>query len=410
MDDQALNVLYLSYDGMTDPLGQSQVLPYLRELSKEGYNIHLVSFEKPDKFRQHHKHIQAICDTAGIHWHPQDYVLGGSLLTTLKQVRRMKKIAFYLHERYHFQLVHCRSYIAALSGLALKRKQGVGFIFDMRGFWADERVDGGLWRLKNPIYNLIYRYFKRREIEFLLESDHIVSLTHSGKQEIESWPALKGKTLSIEVIPCCVDLALFDPEKFSEADKKATLAEFGLGASDYLLGYIGSIGTWYMLPEMLAYFKELKAVKPEAKFLFITGEKAQNIKDQAATLGIAPEDILCVSVLHRDVPRYISVLDASIFFIRPSYSKKASSPTKQGEIMAMGIPLVCNSQVGDTDRIVEEYQAGYVVEDMHPEAYRKILAKEGVFDPRRIHEGAQAYFSLAGGVASYLKVYRKVHG
>ena len=39
-------VLYLSYNGMLDPLGQSQVLPYLKELSKLGVRFTLLSFER----------------------------------------------------------------------------------------------------------------------------------------------------------------------------------------------------------------------------------------------------------------------------------------------------------------------------------------------------------------------------
>ena len=38
--------LYLSYDGISDPLGQSQVLPYLKGLARLGHKIHLISFEK----------------------------------------------------------------------------------------------------------------------------------------------------------------------------------------------------------------------------------------------------------------------------------------------------------------------------------------------------------------------------
>ena len=43
-------ILYLTYDGLTDPLGQSQVLPYLIELSKNN-EIHIISCEK--KVRHH---------------------------------------------------------------------------------------------------------------------------------------------------------------------------------------------------------------------------------------------------------------------------------------------------------------------------------------------------------------------
>ena len=42
------SVLYLSYDGMTDPLGQSQVIPYLSHIS-ENFKITIISFEKKKK-------------------------------------------------------------------------------------------------------------------------------------------------------------------------------------------------------------------------------------------------------------------------------------------------------------------------------------------------------------------------
>jgi urate oxidase len=40
------NILYLTYDGLKDPLGQSQVLPYLEGLAAKGFNITVISFEK----------------------------------------------------------------------------------------------------------------------------------------------------------------------------------------------------------------------------------------------------------------------------------------------------------------------------------------------------------------------------
>ena len=402
-------VLYLSYDGMTDPLGQSQVLPYLKGLSKAGYTIHLVSFEKMDRFRAHSSNISAICESANIQWHPQDYAIKGSKLDTWRQVKRMRKIAFYLNDKHNFDIVHCRSYIAALAGLQLKRKKGVKLIFDMRGFWADERVDGGLWDLKNPVYKRIYNYFKKKEIQFFKESDYTISLTENGKKEIESWKELKGHTVNIQVIPCCVDLSLFDSSNFLENDKLELRSTLGISKEAFVLGYIGSIGTWYMLSEMLDFFHELKAHTPNAKFLFISGETPSLIKELAAKKGIRSEDIIVRSVLHYEVPQYISIFDKSIFFIRPSYSKKASSPTKQGEIMAMGIPLICNSGVGDTAEIVLKYKAGIVVDDFNNTVYQNVISDAHNYDSKSISQGAKAYFSLEEGVNRYLSVYKAVH-
>lgn len=399
-------VLYISYDGMTDPLGQSQVLPYIAGLTKEGYTFHLISFEKHDRYLKHKNHIQKYCNEHNINWHPQDYHIEGGLKKTIRQVRRMYKIAIYLQRRHQFSIVHCRSYISALAGLKLKRKFGVKMIFDMRGFWADERIDGGIWNLNSPVHKFIYKYFKRKEIQFLQQSDCTVSLTYNGKKEIQSWKKLKGNDIKIEVIPCCVNLDLFDPSKIkSEGKLKSSL---NISSESFVLGYVGSIGTWYMLQEMLDYFKVLKTVKSNAKFLFVTGENPAFIQEEAIKKQLDPNDIIITSVLHDQVPIHISLFDQSIFFIRPSYSKKASSPTKQGEIMAMGIPLICNSGVGDTDEIVLKYNSGKIISAFNDENYIKAIEENDHFNSQEISNGAKDYFSLEEGVKSYLEVYKKI--
>jgi hypothetical protein len=401
-------VLYISYDGMTDPLGQSQVLPYITGLTKQGYTFHLISFEKHDRYLKHKNHIQKYCDANNIHWHPQDYHTIGGLKKTIRQVRKMNKVAFYLQERHQFSIVHCRSYIAALAGLKLKRKFGVKMLFDMRGFWANERVDGKIWNLDSKIYRTIYNYFKRKEIQFFKKSDYTISLTTNGMNEIRSWEALNGADVKIKVIPCCVNLELFDPTKIDSTQKSALKNSLNINETDFILGYVGSIGTWYMLPEMLDYFKVLKRTKPTAKFLFVTGEKPEFIKEEAIKKDLNPEDFIVTSVLHDQVPIHISLFDQSVFFIRPSYSKKASSPTKQGEIMAMGIPLICNSGVGDTDEIVIKYNSGKVISEFSEEAYEKVIAENYLFDAEEIAKGAKDYFALEEGVNRYLSVYKAI--
>lgn len=410
MDEIMKKVLYVSYDGMTDPLGQSQVLPYISGLSKEGYEFHLISFEKEDKFNIHKDHIQSICDESGIKWHPQDYKNEGGLKKTIKQVRRMKRVVRYLQEKHNFDIVHCRSYISALSGLALKRKHNVKFVFDMRGFWANERIDGNIWTLSNPIFKRIYNYFKKKEIEFLSEADYTISLTENGRDEINSWKAFQSKKPPIQIIPCCVNLDLFNPENTTTIQISEAKKRLGIEPNQFVLGYVGSIGTWYMLPEMLDYFKVLKRKNNNAVFLFISGENPKHIMNEVEKKGIDQASIFIQSVLHKEVPLHISLFDESIFFIRASYSKKASSPTKQGEIMAMGIPLICNAGVGDTDRIVEKYHSGKIISEFSDEAYSIAIDDNGTFNRERTMEGAREYFSLKEGVKNYLNVYKTIDG
>lgn len=403
--DEVKSILFISYDGMTDPLGQSQVLPYLKGLSAAGYKISLISCEKHDRFGQFQANIEAICKEANIDWHPLKYTKRPPMFSTMWDIQKIYKKANEIYRSTPFQLVHCRSYISALVGFKLKKNFGIKLLFDMRGFWADERVDGAIWNLKNPIYRVIYNYFKRKERTFLEKSDHIISLTENGKKELLSWK-INGLTPSkITVIPCCVDLDLFHPDQLDKKKISDKQAELNIEKSDYVVGYVGSIGTWYMLPEMLDYFKAVKRNKPHAKFLFVTGESPSFIQKHALEKKIQQKDIIVTSCQHKEVPFYLSLFSESVFFIRPTYSKKASSPTKQGEIMAMGIPLICNAGVGDTDLIVETYQAGKIVHHFTTENYQEVAVSEIPFDLELTKKGANDFFSLAEGVEKYKFVY-----
>ena len=65
--------------------------------------------------------------------------------------------------------------------------------------------------LKNPVFKLVYNFFKKKEQEFLTESEAVVSLTDRGRQVIESWKLPNQSPIS--VIPCCTDETHFDPAK-----------------------------------------------------------------------------------------------------------------------------------------------------------------------------------------------------
>jgi glycosyltransferase involved in cell wall biosynthesis len=407
-EESLRNILYLSYDGMTDPLGQSQVLPYLSGLSKEGFAIFLISFEKKAAYLLHKAAIQAICDDAGITWLPQSYSKRPPLLSTIYDVMRMYFVAQKLHKKHNFLLVHARSYISALIGIKLKQKYGLKFLFDMRGFWADERVEGGIWRLENPIYKVIYSYFKKKEVTFIRTADHIISLTENGKKEIEKWEIGATDKLPITVIPCCVNTDLFNPDNISEAAKQALRNRLSFSNETFVLGYVGSIGTWYMLSEMLDYFQRLKQQQKNATFLFVTGDDTAPIERLVEQKGIHLNDIQCVSCSHIEVPLHISIFNASLFFIRPSYSKKASSPTKQGEIMAMGIPLLCNAGIGDTDFLVKKYAAGAIIPEFTHQAYLDNLSFYENFSATRSKQGAHDYFQLADGIQKYNQIYHSL--
>ena len=158
MDEINKNVLYVSYDGMTDPLGQSQVLPYLTGLSEKGYSFDLISFEKKDRFSSIKKTIVNICEKASITWHPMTYSKRPPILSTIWDMLKLNQKIKYIGKKKEIHLIHCRSYLPAIFGMKYKKKWNTSFLFDMRGFWANERVDGKIWNIKVFPYSSIYRF------------------------------------------------------------------------------------------------------------------------------------------------------------------------------------------------------------------------------------------------------------
>jgi glycosyltransferase involved in cell wall biosynthesis len=406
------NILYVSYDGMTDPLGQSQVLPYLCGLASNGYSIHLISAEKPENFKILEKHISSICSANNIIWHPLSYTKKPPVLSTILDIYKMHQLARKLQKHYHFNLIHCRSYIAGLVGIKIKKEFSIPFLFDMRGLWVDEKVDGNIWNLKNPVYRYIYNYFKGREKDLFGNSDAIISLTNKACPVIKGLNPNTTNPPMIQVIPCCVDTDHFNPALILASDADNWRKKIGLKTSDFILAYLGSFSTWYLPLEMIAFFKRLSLIKPESKFLVITHESPELFRTMATTCGVDSCKLIITKSNRSELPALLSLADISISFIKPAYSKIASSPTKIGELLSMGIPVVCNKGIGDTDEIILNSGTGVICSSNDNEAYdqliHQILKLKTNTSPEKIREKAIELFSLKKGVSHYLSVYKKL--
>lgn len=405
---RALKVLYISYDGMTDSLGQSQVLPYIQKLSENGCEFHIISLEKEEKYKTHKNEIKTLCEKHSITWHPLAYSSKLPVISAYGNYRRLRKKAFDLQREVGFDIAHCRSDIPGIIGLSLQQKWNVKFVFDMRGFWADERIEGGIWNISNPLFKLLYKYFKKVEITLFQKADAIVSLTEKGKKIIEEMSSLQELKLDITVIPCCVNLDSFSKDKINSKEQEKLRSDLSISENSTVFGYLGSIGTWYMLEEMLLFYSEARKSVKNPVFLFISGENDKKIIKIARKYKIDEKEIIVKSSAHSKVPLHISLFDYSLFFIRPTFSKSASSPTKQGELMAMEVPIICNAGVGDTDKIINRYHAGQVIDQLDEEHFTHFDINTINFSPDNARKGAAEWFSLERGSDRYLQIYQRI--
>jgi glycosyltransferase involved in cell wall biosynthesis len=409
----AKKVLFISYDGLTDPLGQSQVIPYLAGLSQYGFQFTILSCDKPGPYKQNKDYVKKLLEPYSIKWVSIPYHKSPPVLSSMYDLYRIKKKAAHLHRKEKFDMVHTRPGIPTLAALWLKKKFGIKFLNDIRGFWADERVDGGMWNLKNPLYKRVYTFFKKHEYECIRSADANTCLTNKAKAEMQTWKEIPGQPIPVEVIPCSADLSLFDPARIDPSVKQKLKSELNIRDSDIILSYLGSIGGWYLTDEMMAFCKALLVKMPAIKFLFISPHRHEVIEAAAKKYGISPERIIVKKGMRHEVPELLSLSDYSLFFIKPCYSKMSSSPTKHGEIMAMGIPIITNAGVGDVEEITAKYNAGIILNSLDPAEYERaagLVAAGKQFNKAEIIAGAAEYYSLEKAVQKYLKVYRAILG
>ena len=393
-----VGVLYISYDGMLEPLGQSQVLAYLKRLAVDRC-IHLISFEKAADWANttERERIAQDIASAGIVWHPLRYHKRPSALATLWDIACGITVGLGLVVRHRLGIVHARSYVSSVIALALKRLTGVKYLFDMRGFWADERVDGGLW----PRSGRMFRVAKGFERRFLLAADHVVSLTQAAVYEMQRFDYLQGHMPPVTVIPTCADLTRFTPMP-RERD--------GAG---FVLGYVGSAGTWYLFDEVAACFAQLLRLQPDARLLIVNRGEHDYILGRLAAAGVPDAAVELTTATHAEVPRQMTRMDAGIFFIKPVFSKQASAPTKLGEFLGCGIPCLGNAGVGDMADVLEGEQVGVALKSFDEASLTEGLKKllQLAHDPAtraRCVASAERHFSLDEGVARYAAVYQKI--
>ena len=392
----APGILYISYDGMLEPLGQSQVVAYLEKLAP-GRRIHLVSFEKDADWADvaARAAIRHRLDRAGINWHPKRYHKSPSAPATAYDIAVGSALAIQLIREHRLRIVHARSYVAAAMALAAKRLTRVAFLFDMRGFWADERIDGGLW----PRDGGLYRTAKALERRFLLAADHVVTLTQASASEIRGFPYLAGRVPPISVVPTCADLDRFSLQ--------------APPSQPFTLGYVGSVGTWYLLDEMLRCFALLQQREPGSRLLIVNRSEQQLIRERCAALGIADDAVELTAADHSEMPRQIGRMHAAMALIKPAYSKIASAPTKLAEYLGCGVPCLGNTKVGDMEEILEGQKVGVALDGFSDATLDKgmerlvALAKDPA-TRERCRRVAGDLFSLERGVSAYADIYAKL--
>lgn len=381
--------MYLCYFGVREPLVQTQVLPYLRELVKGGMEVNLLTFESCEG-AEDSEILRSALASDGIDWESARYhkypTVPATIWDVFVGVARIMKI--------RPDVAHARGQVPMAMSMLGAKLTGARTIFDIRGLLADEYVDAGNIRSGG----VGYRVLKWVERAGIRSADGIVVLT----ERMRDWVKAQGASedTPIEVIPCCVDTPKYRAVNDQTRD------------SDLI--YAGSVTGLYLLEDMGRFYLAWKKLRPGAVFRILTGAPAEYVRSNLAPLGIAARDMMIERVGPEEIPGRLSVASAGLSFRKATFSQIAASPTKVPEYLAAGIPVVTNRGIGDTDKIIENGGVGVIIDDLAGSSIDRAAAElaELVSDPElaeRCRRVARDHFDLATvGGRRYRDLYSRV--
>lgn len=368
---------YLTVDSVTEGVGLSQVLRYVERLSERRVDVTLHSFEKaapsPDMVDR--------LSGAGIDWRYHRFRPGA-----MPGAARVAQGAALVAGA---ELVHARGDMAAASSVIARRG---AWVWDVRSFWREQRMALGMLEA-GSLYERTMRYIEALAAR---RSSAIVTLSQSATEVLgERFGA--DVAAKSHVITTCVDLDRFTRSPLPPSPPVR-----------FLLA--GTLNVLYDVPGMMRLVDRVGSRRGAELTVLEPAPSPWDEQFRAAGLvpGTAPPDTMPARIAEHHVG--LSVLRGDI-----GLSNRAATPTKIGEFLASGRPVVVNRGLGDLDRLLAEYDCGVVVGDCTETGLdgavgelERLLEDGGT--AKRCRALAERHFDLDRGVDQLLAAYREAVG
>jgi hypothetical protein len=366
------DLTYVSIDSLSEGVGSSQITPLMSRLSKSGLKINLLTYEKTNPSWELVDHFASI----GVEWNWRPFASNGLIGGVVRLNDLRQKIP-------KTNLIHARSDIPAVSAIASGQAP---VLWDVRSLWADQKV----MIQKSVVNRTLYGIYRGLESIAANKSVGMSTLTSAVvpilEQRHKQLPHLRT------VVPTAVDLDYF---KFDPKMPSKTKALFSGTYNEY---YDLNLSRLFMEEFRKQISVETHWARPEEsiKFAIGVGESKVFPSTQSGMANLIPDYSFGISVCK---------LDAG-----PSLS--AAMPTKIGEFLACGRPIVVNKGLGDMDQFIQEFNTGVILDGTRTnllESATKLAALLADSDtPHRCRAMAEKYFSMDVGASKYLSLYSKM--
>ena len=383
--------LYISYDGLLDPLGQSQILPYIESLNNNGYRFIIMSYEKIKGNKVKIKKLKRELNEKNIIWKYFPFRKG-----KLHFFYRMFMGVFYInfiHFKKKIDLVHLRGgYPGLIYFISFCRNK---YLYDLRAFWG-QWSDGGRTKENSFTYKLLLM-LERKLINHALG---IVVLDKSGKDYIQkNFNYMKPLT----IIPTSTNIKKY---KLNIEKNKSSIKFVYLGGAEY---------PPYKIIDALKIVKELMHKGLNCEIDFINKNDHVIIKNIIENEKFNDIKYSIIALNHKEVVERLPLYDIGLIFLEKGKWIRMSSPTKIGEYLAAGLIVFGNKNIAVLDRLSEESESIEIIDIKKNEIIyeskriEKLLKKiNNIKFRKESRRLAEKYYSLSSANEKYLEIYKKL--
>ena len=369
---ESYDLAYVTIDSLSEGVGSSQITPLISRLSKSGLKINLISYEKTNP----NSELIAYFESIGVKWNFRNFGFNG-LLGGIERFNSLRK------EIPKTNLIHARSDIPAVSAIASRQAP---VLWDVRSLWADQKV----MIQKSLVNETLYGIFRGLESISAGKSLGMSTLTSAVVPILEQ--RHKRLPLLRTVVPTAVDLDYFKLSPIMPAKAQALFS--------------GTYNEYYDLNLSALFMDEFR------KHNIVETHWARPKESNKSHLGVGETIVFPSSQtgLANLIPDYSFGVSVCKMDAGPSLT--AAMPTKIGEFLACGRPIVVNRGLGDMDQFIEEFNAGIILDGTASNLVESAAQLAGLLSdsetPHRCRALAEKYFSMDIGASKYLDLYSQI--
>ena len=374
MSKPKFDLTYLSIDSIQEGVGSSQITPLILGLAKNGKRVCLITFEKVQPSQDLAKKFRE----AGVEWIPHEFGKVGALAGVLRLNELRKSVL-------NSNVLHGRSDIPTAA--AIWSSVDAPVLWDVRSLWSDQRklIGTSGWNsLSARGARSLENISAKNAVAMTTLTAAVVPILEKRHARI---PAIR------EVIPTCVQTSKFTPSPMPKGELVCLLS--------------GTFNNYYDINRTRQIIIGLR----KSIDLKVIWARAGESPDTSLGVG---EDLV-ISATHSQMPKLVADSHFGMAICKEDNleSLAAAVPTKIGEFLASGRPVIVSKRIGDMELLLNSSKTGITVG--HSDSLSNLGEQiSGLISDPAIEERCRAlameHFDMDKAINTYSRIYSQMTG